>query len=85
MTLQDPELDLPSGLGGSLGEARVSYGSLWGKKNSHREALGNILQCELSQRSPFWHYDLPPPKSLQAPVLGHISETTNRVETQPYV
>ena len=36
------------------------------------DAPGNTPLHEFSWRLPFWHRDLVPPNSLQAPMLGHL-------------
>ena len=62
----------------TCGSWRVSWGGgswLWltvGAGTLVVEVPGNVDWCELSQRSPFWHQDLAPPNSLQAPVLGRL-------------
>ena len=57
---------------------RVSLGSgdrLWltvAARILVMEIPGNVHWYELFQRSPFWHQNLAPPNSLQAPVLDHL-------------
>ena len=43
-----------------------------GDKETGGRAPGNIDWREISQRSPFQHQDLAPPKSPQAPMLEHL-------------
>ena len=68
MTPQEPESDLPAGLEGLLGR----WGRLWltvGARTLVAKGLEEIDGRELSLRSSFWHQDLAPPNSLQAPEL----------------
>ena len=43
------------------------------------ETPGNIHCCETTQRSPFWHWDLAPPKSFQAPLLWRLRNEKEKV------
>ena len=68
VTPQEPESDLPAGLAGLLGR----WGPLWltvGARTLVAEGPEEIDGRELSLRPSFWHQDLAPPNSLQAPEL----------------
>ena len=68
VTPQEPESDLPAGLEGLLGR----WGPLWltvGTRTLVAEGPEEIDGHELSLRPLFWHQDLAPPNSLQAPEL----------------
>ena len=71
VTPQEPELDLPSGLGGSSLEAGVSCGFCGKKDNGgrgHREYSLALVLLEVTT----WQQNLAPPNSLQALVPEHL-------------
>ena len=64
--------DLPAILQGLLGRCTV------GTKTMVAEVQGNNYWHELCKRSLFWHQDLIPPNTLQAPVLRYLSPNSQQ-------
>lgn len=59
----EPGPNLPTGLCG-LQERQVVVAHSLGMRTLLVEGVGDIYQCELSWRLPFWCQDLGPPNSL---------------------
>ena len=67
----------------TCGSWRVSWGSggqLWLPVGARTLVDGprNTHWRELSWRLPYWHWDLAPPNSLQAPVLGRLRQNNQK-------